>query len=149
MKLLLSRRFQSDLENILVFYSQKSFETSENFYNSLFNKIKSIEFMPYRFRKNRYFHKDNVRDLIFNGYVIPFIIDDKTITILAIYKQNLPKFQTSSAKRRERPRHYYFVFLLSSLPFISSAASRSSCAFLNALRALSRRLEFLTLGSSA
>ena len=49
--------------------------------------------MPYRFRKNRYFHKDNVRDLIFNGYVIPsFIIDDKTVTILAIYKQNLPKF---------------------------------------------------------
>lgn len=92
MKLLLSRRFQSDLEKILIFYSQKSFETSENFYNSLFNKIKSIEFMPYRFRKNRYFHKDNVRDLIFNGYVIPFIIDDKTITILTIYKQNLPKF---------------------------------------------------------
>ena len=92
MKLLLSKRFQSDLENILVFYSQKSFEASENFYNSLFYKIKSIEFMSYRFRKNRYFHKDNVRDLIFNGYVIPFIIDDKTITILAIYKQNLPKF---------------------------------------------------------
>ena len=92
MKLLLSKRFQSDLEKILVFYSQKSFEASENFYNSLFNKIKSIEFMPYRFRKNRYFHKDNVRDLIFSGYVIPFIIDDKTITILTIYKQNLPKF---------------------------------------------------------
>ncbi|WP_103567118.1 type II toxin-antitoxin system RelE/ParE family toxin [Campylobacter concisus] len=92
MKLLLSKRFQSDLEKILIFYSQKSFEASENFYNSLFDKMKSIEFMPYRFRKNRYFHKDNVRDLIFNGYVIPFIIDDKTITILAIYKQNLPKF---------------------------------------------------------
>ena len=92
MKLLLSKRFQSDLEKILVFYSQKSFEASENFYNSLFNKIKSIEFMPYRFRKYRYFHKDNVRDLIFSGYLIPFIIDDKTITILAIYKQNLPKF---------------------------------------------------------
>ena len=92
MKLLLSKRFQSDLEKILIFYSQKSFEASENFYNSLFNKIKSIEFMPYRFRKNRYFHKENVRDLIFNGYVIPFIIQDNDITILAIYKQNLPKF---------------------------------------------------------
>ena len=43
MKLLLSKRFQSDLEKILVFYSQKSFEASENFYNSLFNKLKSIE----------------------------------------------------------------------------------------------------------
>lgn len=92
MKLLLSKRFQSDLEKILIFYSQKSFEASENFYNDLFNKIKSIPFMPYRFRKNRYFHKDNVRDLIFNGYVVPFIIQDNDITILTIYKQNLPKF---------------------------------------------------------
>ena len=31
MKLLLSKRFQSDFENILIFYSQKSFEASENF----------------------------------------------------------------------------------------------------------------------
>ena len=31
MKLLLSKRFQSDLEKILVFYSQKSFEASEKF----------------------------------------------------------------------------------------------------------------------
>ena len=84
MKLLLSKRFQSDLENILIFYSQKSFEASENL-----------------------------------------------------------------NQRRERPRRYYFVFLLSSLAFISSAASRSSYAFLKALRAFSKRLEFLTLGLSA
>ena len=52
-------------------------------------------------------------------------------------------------QRRKRSHHYYFVFLLSSLAFISSAASRSSCAFSKALRAFSKRLEFLTLGLSS
>ncbi len=89
MKLLLSKRFQSDLENILVFYSQKSFEASENFYNSLFYKIKSIEFMPYRFRKNVVKNNENIRDLIYKGYVVPFFIDGDTIFILDIYKDNL------------------------------------------------------------
>ena len=62
------------------------------FLRAYLKKIESLSTFAYRFRKNQYFHKDNIRDLIFKGYVIPFIIEDDTIKILSIYKHNLPKF---------------------------------------------------------
>ena len=51
--------------------------------------------MPYRFRKNLDINDDDVRDLIFHGYVVPFYIDKEkdTITILLIYKENLPSIK--------------------------------------------------------
>ena len=49
--------------------------------------------MPYRFRKNFDLNREDVRDLLFKGYIIPFKITTKNIEILTIFKQNLPKYQ--------------------------------------------------------
>lgn len=52
--------------------------------------------MPYRFRKNSYLNRRDIRDLIFKGYVIVFKIipENESIEILTIFKQNLPKFNS-------------------------------------------------------
>lgn len=94
MEIILSEQFKEEIKSILDFYTDrsKSNKVANDFLESLFEKIESLSTFAYRFRKNQYFHKDNIRDLIFKGYVIPFIIEDDTIKILSIYKHNLPKF---------------------------------------------------------
>ena len=45
--------------------------------------------MSRRFRKDGLTANNNIRDLIFKGYVIVFEISDENIEILGIYKNNL------------------------------------------------------------
>lgn len=94
MEIILSEQFKEEIKSILDFYADrsKSEKTANDFLEGLFEKIESLSTFAYRFRKNQYFRKDNIRDLIFKGYVIPFIIEDDTMKILSIYKHNLPKF---------------------------------------------------------
>lgn len=94
MEIILSEQFKEEIKSILDFYTDrsKSEKTANDFLEGLFEKIESLSTFAYRFRKNQYFRKDNIRDLIFKGYVIPFIIEDDTMKILSIYKHNLPKF---------------------------------------------------------
>lgn len=57
-----------------------------------FNSIcKNLSFMPYKNRKSLSFDNKNIRDLIFKGYIIPYLIDKSKneIVILGIYKSNL------------------------------------------------------------
>lgn len=94
MEIILSEQFKEEIKSILDFYTDrsKSNKVANDFLEGLFEKIESLSTFAYRFRKNQYFRKDNIRDLIFKGYVIPFIIENDTIKILSIYKHNLPKF---------------------------------------------------------
>ena len=94
MEIILSEQFKEEIKSILDFYTDrsKSNKVANDFLDGLFEKIESLSTFAYRFRKNQYFRKDNIRDLIFKGYVIPFIIENDTIKILSIYKHNLPKF---------------------------------------------------------
>ena len=94
MEIILSEQVKEEIKSILDFYTDrsKSNKVANDFLEGLFEKIESLSTFAYRFRKNQYFRKDNIRDLIFKGYVIPFIIENDTIKILSIYKHNLPKF---------------------------------------------------------
>ncbi|WP_354667356.1 type II toxin-antitoxin system RelE/ParE family toxin [Campylobacter jejuni] len=52
---------------------------------------RNLSFMPYKNRKSLSFDNENIRDLIFKGYIIPYLIDKSKneIVILGIYKSNL------------------------------------------------------------
>ncbi len=89
MVILYSEDFIKRLEDILDFISQDSKSRADSFSFKLKSKIQEIPSMPYRFRKNRQLDYENIRDLIFKGYVIPFEISDKYIEILSIYKNNI------------------------------------------------------------
>ena len=47
------------------------------------------------FKENLTMKDTQVRDLIFKGYVVVFVIDEgeQTITIISIYKHNLPNLK--------------------------------------------------------
>jgi len=61
--------------------------------NNLNNQIDNLANMPFKCRKSIYFSDDNIRDLIFMGYVIPYKIYESKNEIIIIginkYKNNL------------------------------------------------------------
>lgn len=66
---------------------------ANKFIQNLKIEISKIPFMPYRFRKNTKLNQNNVRELIFKGYVVVFCIYCDYIEILAIFKHNQSKFK--------------------------------------------------------
>ncbi len=51
--------------------------------------------MPFKFRQSYYYKDEKIKDLIFKGYTIPYLIDneEKVIVILDIFKYSYRKPQ--------------------------------------------------------
>lgn len=84
-------RFIKALNDIESFIALDSLERAEKFKNDIIDKISSLDFMPKRCRKSTLANDDSIRDLIFKGYIIVFKIQNDTIKVLYIYKENEPK----------------------------------------------------------
>ena len=83
--------FNKGLDNIVSFISLDSSQRALRFQNELMEKIYSLDFMPKRCCKSTLTNDESIRDLIFKGYIIVFKIQNDTIKVLYIYKENEPK----------------------------------------------------------
>jgi len=81
-----SVKFKKNLTNILIYISRDKKIAAVNFKNNLKKLIQNLKFMPYKYRKSYFYDDENIRDLIFKGYVIPYLIDKEKIIILDIFK---------------------------------------------------------------
>ena len=89
-KIVYKERFEFELAFITEFIAQKDgYQRAENFYNEIYARIANISFIPFRFRKNDEANNENIRELIYKGYKVPFHITTDKIEILGIYKTNL------------------------------------------------------------
>lgn len=81
-------RFINQFNDIWDFIADDSKNRANKFKIELKDKIENLIYMPYKFRKSIYFEDENIRDLIYKGYVIPYEIDQKNnlINILGIVK---------------------------------------------------------------
>ena len=95
MKILFTEDFKENLKEILEFIKQDSKDRAYTFRDSLKNEIVKIPERPYSYRENLTMKDTQIRDLIFKGYVVVFVIDEgeQTITIISIYKHNLPNLK--------------------------------------------------------
>ena len=84
-------RFIKALNDIESFIALDSLERAEKFKNDIIDKISSLDSMPKRCRKSTLANDESIRDLIFKGYIIVFKIENDTIKVLYIYKENEPK----------------------------------------------------------
>lgn len=84
-------RFIKALNDIESFIALDSLKRAEKFKNDIIDKISSLDFMPKRCRKSTLANDESIRDLIFKGYIIVFKIQNDTIKVLYIYKENEPK----------------------------------------------------------
>lgn len=60
---------------------------AHEFRQSLMAQCKSLLDMPYCCRKSIYYDDDNVRDLVFRGYAIVYVIQDDSIVIASLINQ--------------------------------------------------------------
>lgn len=86
-----SLRFEYELESIVDFIALDSVTRAIKFYDEVILKIQNIPHNPYAYRKRN--KDENLRELIYKGYTIPFEIDttNHKIVILGIFNQNLWK----------------------------------------------------------
>jgi len=88
MKIKRTKKYILSLQNILEYISIDSKNRAKNFRQKVDKKINDLIYFPYKYRKSIYFEDENIRDLIFSGYTIPYKIDTKNdkIIILGITK---------------------------------------------------------------
>ena len=81
-------RFFDELSTIKEFIAKDSASRASSFVDEVFSKCLNLKDTPTAHRPSQKVKKSNARDLIFKGYVIPYLIDDEVIYILGIYKAN-------------------------------------------------------------
>ena len=83
-----SKYFEKELDTILDFIAEDSLNRALEFLTELEERLSALPYMPWKFRPSIYFDDEAVRDFIFKGYVIPYLIDtDKDkIVLLGIVK---------------------------------------------------------------
>ncbi len=83
-----SDRFKKELEEITTFIAIDSLDRAMDFEDELKERLEILISNPYAFRKSTKFNDKHIRDFIFKGYVIPYLIEDDFIYVLGIYKAN-------------------------------------------------------------
>ena len=88
MQIVKDERYYLDLTEVMNFIARDSVQRAILFQTDLDASIDDIINFPLKYRKSIYFDNENIRDLIFKGYVIPYEIDmqNLTITVLGIVK---------------------------------------------------------------
>ncbi len=88
MKIIRRKEYTTALKSILSFIAKDSTNRALSFKNQLDNKINDLVNFPYKFRQSLYYDDKDIRDLIFKGYTVPYLIDNKNqkIIILDIFK---------------------------------------------------------------
>lgn len=86
MKIIFKESFVVRLENQIEYIAIDSPARARKFKTELLTRIKKIPLNPYQNRKSVYFEDNNIRDLIFKGYVIVFRITDLAIEIFGFVK---------------------------------------------------------------
>jgi plasmid stabilization system len=81
-------KFERELKTIFDFIAKDSLNRAREFRNELVAKIERTAQTPFICRKSINFNDESIRDLIFKGYVIPYLIDNEVIYVLGIYKAN-------------------------------------------------------------
>jgi len=89
-------RFNEELEIIVLFIAEDSQSRALKFYDELIVKIEQIPLSPLIYREREKSKDEHVRELIFKGYTVPFLIDkeEDKVVILGIFSQNIWKEDT-------------------------------------------------------
>ena len=81
-------KFEKNLKNLIYYIALDSKSRAKNFRKKLQKSIDSLDYMPYKCRQSYYYNSIEVRDLIIDGYTIPYLIDEEKsqIVVLDIFK---------------------------------------------------------------
>lgn len=81
MKIRFSEAFIEKLERQIRYIANDKPKAARNFRKALRERISEIPKRPYSFRRNPYYSDREVRELIFNGYTVSFVIEPESNSI--------------------------------------------------------------------
>ncbi len=88
-RILVTEEFQNDLIQLINYTSQDKPQTALKFKKEVLRKIKTLDAMPFRNRQSIYFNNKQIRDIIFKGYVITYLVEKDCIKVFSILKHRL------------------------------------------------------------
>ncbi|MFP5436598.1 MAG: type II toxin-antitoxin system RelE/ParE family toxin [Bacteroidia bacterium] len=74
MKVKVLQSFRLKFNDQLLYIAEDKPSAARKFRNDVLVKLKDLAVMPYSNRKSVYFRNENIRDLVFKGYVIIYRI---------------------------------------------------------------------------
>lgn len=88
--LVLTARFNLELNEIVDFIAKDSKQNAKSFHDELKSKINSLIDTPFIYRQSTSSENKQIRDLVFKGYAIPYFVDiEKNIVlVLGVFKRN-------------------------------------------------------------
>ena len=88
MQIVYKKEFSQSLDATLDYIAIDSLNKALNFNRQLQKVINNIPNMPYKYRKSFYYDDENIRDMVFKGYTIPYLVDEDKdlIVLLDIFK---------------------------------------------------------------
>jgi len=80
--------FAETLISILTYMMKDSASATIIFEEELFEHLDNLIHFPYKFRESLYYDDVHIRDYVFKGYTIPYLIDEESdvIVVLDIFK---------------------------------------------------------------
>lgn len=78
MKLKITKGFRDKLNDQIDYIAKDKPTAARRFKNELISKIRKIPDMPYKHRKSIFFDREDIRDLVFKGYVTVYKIDKES-----------------------------------------------------------------------
>jgi plasmid stabilization system protein ParE len=80
--------FVSRLEGFIEIIAEDKPSAARRFHKEIIKACTEIQNFPYKHRKSIYFKDENIRDLVFKGFVIIYKIDAETIRVFAFINRN-------------------------------------------------------------
>ncbi len=80
--------FDQNLKKIVRFIAIDSQNRARAFHISLRKGLESLDNFPFKYRQSIHYDDPNIRDFIFKGYTIPYLVDEPQdrIVVLDIFK---------------------------------------------------------------
>ncbi|MDD2449206.1 MAG: type II toxin-antitoxin system RelE/ParE family toxin [Sulfurimonas sp.] len=97
MKIRFEESFIDSLALKLEYIAKDNPLAARKFKDELIASCRDIIHMPYKHRKSIYHDDENIRDLIFKGYTIIYMIEDELISIFALIHQEKYNYNRSNS----------------------------------------------------
>jgi plasmid stabilization system protein ParE len=96
MKLRILKSFADKLNDQMAYIAKDKPGAARKFKSDILKRIREISDMPYANRKSIFFDRDDIRDLIFKGYIVVDKVDaeEGIITIFGFTKYKDDSFNT-------------------------------------------------------
>ncbi|MBD3839760.1 MAG: type II toxin-antitoxin system RelE/ParE family toxin [Epsilonproteobacteria bacterium] len=80
--------FVNRLEGFVEVIAEDKHSAARKFHKEIITACKDIHKFPYKHRKSIYFDDENIRDLVYKGFVIIYKIDGETIRVFAFINRD-------------------------------------------------------------